>query len=392
MIFTEKPCNVFLVGAFPPPIHGMAVINMALLNRLRTACVKPLVIDISASSLDRRLSVHIYRFLKIIRAIAWFSIRKDVQGATFYMSVSGGLGQIYEIFFALLARIKGMKLFMHHHSFAYLNERKFYTQILIDVAGSSCVHIALSNIMAKRLEFLYKTSVSVSISNIVFHPRKEVVSKKSFKELTTIGFISNISAEKGIFEFLDLMSTIKSEKLLLKALVAGPFQNPHIEKAVFKRLAHMQNVKYVGPKYGVDKEKFFEQIDVLVFPTRYVNEAEPLIVLEAMNRGVPVIAYGRGCIPEIVGKNCGRIVDMNENLVSIAIEQIKAWQYNLKTFEAASRATTNRFLEAYILNNQSWMELLTLLLGDDFDFNNRNFNTSFLPWITMEQKGQKFFT
>jgi glycosyltransferase involved in cell wall biosynthesis len=252
---------------------------------------------------------------------------------------------------------------------------------LIDVAGSSCVHVTLSKIMAKRLEFLYKTSVLVSISNIVFHPRKEVVSKKSFKELTTIGFISNISAEKGIFEFLDLMSAIKSDKLPLKALVAGPFQNTNVKNAVNLRLVQMQNVHYVGPKYGPDKDNFYDQIDVLVFPTRYVNEAEPLIVLEAMNRGVPVIAYGRGCIPEILGKNCGRIVDTNEDLVPISHDQIKVWHCDVTAFQAACQATSHRFHEKYAQNTQRWFKLLTNLLGDSIDVDDKTLNPIPLPQI-----------
>ena len=37
-------------------------------------------------------------------------------------------------------------------------------------------------------------------------------------------------------------------------------------------------------------------IDLLIFPTRYTNETEGIINHEAMSRGVPVIAYGRGAI------------------------------------------------------------------------------------------------
>ena len=42
-------------------------------------------------------------------------------------------------------------------------------------------------------------------------------------------------------------------------------------------------------------------------------------------------------------------------------QQIKEWQCNLTSLEAASRAIANRFLEAYIQNNQKWLELLSHL-------------------------------
>jgi glycosyltransferase involved in cell wall biosynthesis len=365
-VTAEKP-KIILIGTFPPPTHGMSVVNRAILDQLKSMGATPVVIDVSTPNLGSCILLRLCRTLKVFFAMVRFASMLGLRDAKLYMSVSGGLGQIYEIYFAMMARLSGMKLFMHHHSFAYLYKRKLYTQILINVAGSSCVHVTLSKKMARQLKILYKAPDPLSISNVVFQPCKKVVLNKSCKELTTIGFISNISSEKGVFEFLDLMTAIDAEKLSIKALLAGPFQNPNIEKAVYNRLAHTQSVQYVGPKYGVDKDNFFDQIDVIVFPTRYFNEAEPLIVLEAMNRGIPIIAYGRGCIPEIVGENCGKIIDMNDDFLPIALEQIKTWQSDLTEFEAASLATSHQFLETYIRNNQHWLDFLANLIGISFD-------------------------
>ena len=41
---------------------------------------------------------------------------------------------------------------------------------------------------------------------------------------------------------------------------------------------------------------FYTQLDLLVFPTMYVNESEPFVILEALAHGVPVITTPRGCI------------------------------------------------------------------------------------------------
>jgi glycosyltransferase involved in cell wall biosynthesis len=282
------------------------------------------------------------------------------------MSISGGLGQIYEIFFALLARIRGMRLFMHHHSFSYINKRSTVTKLLINAAGPLSVNVTLSERMAKRLKEMYKAPQTISISNAVFCFRNQISFKKSYKELRTIGFISNISAEKGVFEFFDLMTAIKAQKLSIKAKLAGSFQDKKIKQAVNMRLAKMQEVEYVGTKYGAEKDKFFDHIDVFVFPTRYENEAEPLVVLEALSHGVPIIAYGRGCIPEIVEDECGLVIDTNEDFAPVALEQIKAWLGNSQSYDAASRAAIHRFLETYSRNKKRWLELMTNLLYGRF--------------------------
>ena len=381
----ERP-RIVMVGAFPPPIHGMAVVNTAVLDCLRSAGATPVIMDVSAPYQGRRFLERLSRLPKVINTLVRLACTRGLRGAKLYMSVSGGIGQIYEIFFVLLARLRGMELFMHHHSFAYLNMPNPYTQVLINAAGSSSVHITLSEQMAKRLQLMYNARQTVSVSNAVFLFHNEVQVNKSCKRLRTIGFISNISAEKGVFEFLDLMAAIEAGNLTLIAKLAGPFQDSHVEHTVRVRLAQMQKVEYVGPKYGTDKDDFFDHIDMLVFPTRYANEAEPLIVIEAMGRGVPIIAYGRGCIPEIVSADCGRVIDTDGDFVPEALKQIKAWLCNPKTFEAASGAAAYRFLEIYVQNNQRWMELVTNLIGSGSDAANWGSKTRPLSWTTNDLK------
>ena len=159
------------------------------------------------------------------------------------------------------------------------------------------------------------------------------------------------------------MVKIEAGNLPVQAKMAGPFQDSSIEHAVCRRLSKMQNVRYVRPRHGTDKDDFYKDIDVLAFPTRYENEAESLVVLEAMSYGVPIIAYGRGCIPEILEAECGRVIDTSEEFVPAALYQIKAWLCNPTALEAASKAASHKFKQLYVQNNQRWMELLNILLG-----------------------------
>ena len=52
-----------------------------------------------------------------------------------------------------------------------------------------------------------------------------------------------------------------------------------------------------------------------MFPTKYSNEAQPLVILEALGTGAAVIATDRGCI-------CGMIDESSGNVTSLdAFEQ-----------------------------------------------------------------------
>jgi len=52
--------------------------------------------------------------------------------------------------------------------------------------------------------------------------------------------------------------------------------------------------------YGEEKLPFFQQADVFVFPTFYSNECFPLVLLEAMEQGLPCISTNEGGIAAIV--------------------------------------------------------------------------------------------
>jgi len=62
-----------------------------------------------------------------------------------------------------------------------------------------------------------------------------------------------------------------------------------------------ENIKYLGPLYGIEKYKKMNQSDVLVYPT--LNDAFPLVILEAMQVQLPIIASKIGAIPEILEHN-----------------------------------------------------------------------------------------
>ncbi len=225
------------------------------------------------------------------------------------------------------------------------------------------MHVTQSQGMADRLKERYGARRIVPISNAVLYPHSEAVPARLRPQLETLAFFSNITAEKGIFEFLDLMAVIEAKKLPLRAKLAGPFQDAQAESAVRARLQKLPGIEYVGPVYGVDKDIFLNSIDVLIFPTRYKNETEAKVNHEAMSRAIPVIAYGRGCIPEFIGPDCGLVIDPAAPFVPAALAQIEAWLTDPVGFEAASQAAARRFTKTYAENSERWAGLLAEIAG-----------------------------
>lgn len=345
----DNPRRICLIGVFPPPVHGVSFVNAQMRRLVEARGIEPDVINLSNATLDRGLGARLARTQRIRAGLRTF--RRLVAGhqrLAVYMSVSGGWGQLYECAFCWLARRADAQLVLHHNSYAYLNRPSWLTRLLVGVAGPDATHIVLSPDMGERLRGHYNGARRVRpLSNAAFIDAGPATARQ---ELHTLGFLGNITPEKGILEFLDVQAATG-----LRALVAGPFMSPEIEAAIRARLA---GVEYVGPKYGDEKRKFFDEIDVLLFPSKYSNEAEPLTVLEAMAHGVPVIAWQRGCLDDVVGQSAGVVVEAGQDFVPAATEQIRRWIAMPDSFATASRGAAERYTELRRDATRSLDELL----------------------------------
>jgi len=173
---------------------------------------------------------------------------------------------------------------------------------------------------------------SLVLSNAVFADQLVVAPREKESKCRIVGHLSVLSIEKGLFDVVDLARWAKQEKLDLEFRVAGPFATDEVKRQFEARSLGLENLRYIGPVYGEAKKKFFDEIDVFVFPTRYRNEAEPLVVIEALSQRCPVISYERGCIGSMLDSSCGVIVPKGADFLSVASAVLIRWQSNNEEF------------------------------------------------------------
>jgi len=356
-----------MLGTFPPPTHGMAAVNAAMRELLMQANMAVLVLDVAAPSLDRGRVERLRRLPRALRALWRLLWLHDARATPLYMSVSGGFGQAYELGFTALARLRGMRLVLHHHSFAYLDQPSRLTAWLTRAAGADALHVVQSPRMAERLREKYpavRETLAMSNAALLLGDRASSASDAA-RALATIGCIGNLAAEKGVFDFLDVCQVAQDAGLPIRGRLAGPFQDAGTEQAVRARLEALPHVEYIGPVYGEVKQRFYAGIDVLLFPTRYRNEAEPLVVLEALGSGVPVIAFARGAIPEYVDESCGMVVPLGDDFTAAALAVLRRWHDDTNGLNAARVAARARFGEVRGRAMVALAQLQARLLGED---------------------------
>ena len=295
--YMMKTSKVLIVGALPPPVHGMAMINkkMSMILNKKT---KVYEINVSPQIKFQHINF-IFKFFNAVHKSFW-SLRSFRKWDVLYVGLSAGLGQIHESFFILIARLFRKRIFLHHHSYAYINQHKTLFKILCMIAGSKCTHLTLSEGMSKKLMSKYYLIKDTRvISNSAFIDSQEL-NENFFKNNLKVGFLSNISFDKGISLFFKAIEKLIAEEISVNVKIAGPFEDKKVEKFVLNKLKKHRNIEYLGPIYKDDKKSFFNDINVLFFPTQYKNEAEPLTIHECFSYGIPVISLSRGCIPEIM--------------------------------------------------------------------------------------------
>jgi glycosyltransferase involved in cell wall biosynthesis len=220
----------------------------------------------------------------------------------------------------LIARAYRRRIFVHHHSFAYINKSTLTSKLLFSLLRDA-THIVLSHGMGSALADRYKIDSSTIkvVSNAAFYgPPPDIARTQSdVKTPIRIGFLANITFAKGFIEFFEVLMELGRLAVPYRAYIAGPI-SPNARSTFERLMAAAEQVDYVGPLYDDAKRRFYQQLDILLFPTKYVNEAEPLVIHEAIRSGVHVIACARGAIPELLSHGAGLVFDQRVFVTSAA--------------------------------------------------------------------------
>ena len=283
-------------GPLPPPINGFSNVCGMMLDVLR-AKMPVEIYDRAPNQRAPAIGV-LKQLLKPLQYLATCVGRRDT---TLYLALSGGRGQLIDLLYVLVSKLFRRPVYIHHHSYSYINAPSRLSRCFFAFVRNDS-HIVLSPHMRSSLCRAYGLNARTVgvLSNAAFYRSDDARRVQPNQESAIhLGFLSNITVEKGIVEFFGVLAELTRRGVAYHAHVAGPVA-PDAQE-IFEKLLHSTaNVEYLGPLYGEDKDRFYAQLDVFLFPTQYANEAEPLVIYEAMQRGVYVIACDRGSIPEML--------------------------------------------------------------------------------------------
>ena len=120
-----------------------------------------------------------------------------------------------------------------------------------------------------------------------------------------LGFVGRLTADKGVSYLLQAVKLLAPhEQMDIMIIGDGDHENALRNEADYLSIG--ERVHFFGKRN--DTPNLYAAMDVFVLPS--LKEAFPIVVLEAMASGVPVIASRVGDIPYILGESeCGILVE-----------------------------------------------------------------------------------
>lgn len=119
----------------------------------------------------------------------------------------------------------------------------------------------------------------------------------------TFLFLSNLLPEKGAARFIDAALELASLSPSSNFVVAGASPDRatlSLLEAKISESPYRDRILLAGSADEETKWRLLDTSHVLVFPSTYAFEAQPLTIVEAMCRGLPVIAFDTGGIRDLV--------------------------------------------------------------------------------------------
>jgi glycosyltransferase involved in cell wall biosynthesis len=295
----EKRAVVLLIGGTPPPLGGMTIYTQLLLDsdlsqRFRYVLLRTHLPPAFEVKKTFRLLLT-FKFLFQLFAIL---IRKRVE--LVHIHTSADMGFYEKALFTVICRLFQKPVILHIHSGAFgrFLEGSSFPGLISFFLNRANKVIVLSKhwyyLLASRVKMPEKKLLVLEnmIDTRRYAPRETTLDREKLHVL----YLGLYIETKGFFDLLEIVKKCSESKIPLVFHLAGD----QLSEEARSRINEIHSIEILdhGIVSGDTKIDLFQEVDLFITPSHI--EGMPLVLLEALAFGLPVIATCVGSIPEVV--------------------------------------------------------------------------------------------
>ena len=300
-----------MIGPEPPPWTGMEVATRALTDELTRAGIEFARVNTAdpgdaLANRARWTARNVRMALQHVGSAFRQAFRGDV-GAV-YVPISQELPAFYrDALFILAGELARKPVVIHLHGGAF---HRFYADsdpviraLIRATAGRAALGIVLSERLRPTLECILPPSRVRAVELGVDVEVAEAPAQRSRDGRRLALFLSTLHPDKGVLVFLEAVALARRRHPELHAVVAGNWlgEETRVEaEALTRRLRLEEAVSFPGTVKGREKAEPFARSAVFCLPSSYALEGTPVVIIEAMAAGIPVLATAWAGIPDLV--------------------------------------------------------------------------------------------
>ncbi len=353
--------KVLVVGQTPPPLHGQAVmIEKLLAGSFQNVMLHhvPMRFSKIVEEVGRFQPRKLGHLAKIIGRIALARWRHDTR-VLYYPPAGPNRVPVYRDMAILIAtRWMFDHTVFHFHAgglselYQRLNpiERQLFQ--LAYFRPDCAIRLSEENPPdGKCLEAMTEVTIPNGIEDV--HP-EHAEKKDDVSEVLRILFVGVLRESKGVLVLLAACRMLKERGEVFRLELMGRFQSSAFEakvKEIVSTNGMEDQVAFLGVRSGVDKWNAYARADIFCFPTFYKAETFGVVVLEAMQFELPVVATRwRGVSSLVRDGETGLLVPVHD-AVAVA-ECLDRLIHDPKLRRKMGKKGRETFLKEYTLD--SW--------------------------------------
>jgi len=304
-----KP-HILVIGPTPPPFHGVAVAIQALLDSAIADRFRVSHLNLA----DRRGIQHVNKpdlHDVILFLRQWLRLISMLLHAcptlTYLVLSQTTIGFLRDSLLIWLSYLRGSHIVLHLHGGNFRDwfvGRSWFMKLYVQIVLRRVTRvIVLGESLKCQFDGLVDRRKIAVVSNGIDWkdsclPREVAASGSRYMIL----HLSTLSHLKGALVLMEAIPLVVRQRRDVEFVFAGPWSHVEDKRWAEQFVAEHDITEYIrfsGQVDGNEKRTLFDSADVFVFPG-VQQEGQPLVVIEAMAAGLPVIFTDRGCLRDTV--------------------------------------------------------------------------------------------